>query len=114
MYTDDLVILTPSASGLSGLMQVHGLYGVNHDIKYYSKKSAVLVCKRKYIKNVEVPSLNGEVIKEVHNIKYLGYFICNTLQDDKDNLWQCRQLYATGNMLEKMLYVLYKSEADST
>ena len=55
MYADDLVILFPSVSGLSELMQVCGLYGLNHDIKYNSKKNAVLICKSKYTKFVDVP-----------------------------------------------------------
>ena len=45
MYADDLVILSPSVSRLSELMQVGGRYGLNHDIKYNSKKSAVLIFK---------------------------------------------------------------------
>ena len=49
MYADDLVIMSPSVSGLSEQMQVYGLNGLNHDIKYNSKKSAVLICKSKYI-----------------------------------------------------------------
>ena len=47
MYADDLVILSPSVSRLSELMQVCGLYGLNHDIKYNFKKSAVLIFKSK-------------------------------------------------------------------
>ena len=43
--SQDLVILSPSVSRLSELMQVCGLYGLNHDIKYNSKKSAVLIFK---------------------------------------------------------------------
>ena len=37
------------------------------------KKSAVLVCKSKYMNNFDVPSfkINGETIKEVDHIKYL-------------------------------------------
>ena len=50
MYVDDLVILSPSVSGLSELMQVCGHYGLKHDIKYNSKKSAVLIFKSKYMK----------------------------------------------------------------
>ena len=49
MHVDDLVILSLSVSGLSELMQVCGLYQLNHDIKYNSKKSAVLICKSKYM-----------------------------------------------------------------
>ena len=67
MYADDLVILSPSLTGLSKLLQICGSYGMNHDIKYNSKKSAVLVCKRKFMKNVDVPSfkINGETIKKL-------------------------------------------------
>ena len=43
MYADDLVILSPSVSRLSEQMQVCGLYGLNHDIKYNSKNNAVLI-----------------------------------------------------------------------
>ena len=47
MYVDDLVILSPSVSRLSELIQVCGLYGLNHGIKYNSKKSAMLIFKSK-------------------------------------------------------------------
>ena len=49
------------------MMQVCGSYGMNHDIKYIFKKSAVLFCKSKYMINVDVPpfKINGETIKEV-------------------------------------------------
>ena len=58
---------------------------MNHDIKYNSKKSSVLVYKSKYMKNVDVPSFKiiGETIKEVDHIKYLGHFISTSLRDDK-------------------------------
>ena len=36
-------------------MQVCGFYGLNHDIKYNSMKSAVSVRKGKYMRNVDVP-----------------------------------------------------------
>ena len=89
---------------------------MNHDIKYNTKKSAVLVCKSKYIKKIDVPSfkINGETIKEIDHVKYLGHFISNKLQDDMDILWQCRQLYARGNMLLRKCYMFYRSEADFT
>ena len=55
MYAADLVMLSPSVSGLSELMQVCGLYGLNHDMKYNSKKSAVLIFKSKYMKTFYIP-----------------------------------------------------------
>ena len=89
MYADDLVILSPSQTGLS---------------EYNSKKSAVLVCKSKFMKNFDVPSfkISGEAIKEVDHIKYLGHFISNMLRDDKVILRQYRQLYMLGVICYEM------------
>ena len=86
-------------------------------IKTTTRDSSSLVCKSKYVKDVEVPSfkINGEVIKEVAHVKYLGHFICNTLRDDQDISRQCRQLgpICQRYAIEKLLYVLYRSGADS-
>ena len=40
-YADDLVILSPSVSALSELMQVCGLYGLNHDINVPDSKAVI-------------------------------------------------------------------------
>jgi len=87
--TGDLVILFPSISELSESMQVCELYGLNHNIKYNSKKGAILICKSKHKKNVEVSWFN--IIEET--IQDLYHFIFNKLHDDKDILWL---LYAFG------------------
>ena len=66
-----------------------------------NKKSAIIICRGKYMKNVYPPlyTLNGEVIKEVDRVRYLGHIICNNGKDDKDIMRQCQQLYARGNVL---------------
>ena len=33
MYADDIVLLSPSATGLSSLLHVCGNYGLEHDIR---------------------------------------------------------------------------------
>ena len=38
MYADDLVLLSPSAMGLSLLLSVCSAYCIEHDIKYNSAK----------------------------------------------------------------------------
>ena len=43
MYADDLVLLSPSAMGLSLLLSVCSVYGIEHDIKYNSAKSNVMI-----------------------------------------------------------------------
>ena len=55
MYADDVVNLSSFVSGMSELIQVCRFYWLNHDITYNSKKRRVLICKSKYIKNIDVP-----------------------------------------------------------
>ena len=45
MYADDLVVFCPSAIGLSHLLKICEDYGKVHDIKYNSKKSAIVICR---------------------------------------------------------------------
>ena len=101
MYADDLVIFSPSPVGLSKLLHVCGNYGIKHDIKYNSKKSAVVICRSRFNKNIEYESftINGESISQVSTVKYLGHYICEDLKDDTDVNRQCRQIYAQGNLL---------------
>ena len=86
MYADDLVIFSPSSVGLRALISVCEKYGISHDIPFNHKKSAIMICRGKYMKNVYPPlyTLNGEVIKEVDSVRYLGHIISNDGKDDKD------------------------------
>ena len=101
MYADDIVLLSPSATGLSLLLHVCGKYGLDHDIRFNSKKSAVIICPNSSVKDFSFPSfeMNGESIKEVPFVKYLGHVISADMKDDLDIMRQCRQVYAQGNAL---------------
>ena len=48
MFADDLVLMAPSSMGLSMLLSLCSKYGLEHDIKYNSAKSSVIIfcCKR--------------------------------------------------------------------
>ena len=48
MYADDLVLMAPSSVGSSMLLYVCSEYGIEHDIKYNSAKSNIMIfcCKR--------------------------------------------------------------------
>ena len=65
MYADDIVLLSPSATGLSLLLHVCGKYGLEHDIRFNSKKSAVLIFRNSFVKDFSYPSfvMNGESIR---------------------------------------------------
>ena len=49
--------------------------------------------------------VNGEDIKGVKCVKYLGHIICSDSKDVKDIMRQCRQLYARGNVIFRKLYM---------
>ena len=107
MYADDIVLLSPSATGLSLLLHVCGKYGLEHDIRFNSKKSAVLIFRNSFVKDFRYPSfvMNGESIKEVPFVKYLGHVISADMKDDLDIMRQCRQLYAQGNALARRFHM---------
>ena len=67
MYADDIVLLSPSATGLSLLLHVGGNYGLEHDIRFNSKKSAIIIFRNSLVKDFTFPSfvMNGESIMEV-------------------------------------------------
>ena len=107
MYADDLVIFSPSSVGLRALIAVCEQYGISHDIRFNHKKSAIMICRGHYMKNVYPPlyTLNGEVIKEVDSVRYLGHIISSNGKDDKDIMRQCQQLYARGNVLLRKFHM---------
>ena len=112
MYADDIVLLIPSATGLSLLLHVCGKYGLEHDIRFNSKKSAVIIFRNSFVKDFSYPSfvMNGESIKEVPFVKYLGHVISADMKDDLDIMRHCRQLYAQGSC-SSFSYVLGQCES---
>ena len=78
MYADDIVLLSPSATGLSLLLHVCGKYGLDHDIRFNSKKSAVIIFRNSSVKDVSFPSfeMNGESIKEMPFVKSWSCYKC--------------------------------------
>ena len=107
MYADDLVLVAPSAKGMRELLHICELYGTEQDIKYNPKKSAILICRSLYTKNVSFApfSIKGESINIVNKVKYLGHIITDDGMDDQDILRQCRQLYAQGNTLARNFFM---------
>ena len=94
MYADNIVLLSPSAIGLSLLLHVCGKYGLEHDIRFNSKKSVVIIFRNSFVKDFSFPSfvMNGES-NEVPFVKYIGHVINDDMKDDLDIMRQCKQLY---------------------
>ena len=81
MYADDLVLLAPSAAGLSLLLSACSYYDIEFDVKFNSAKSNVMVFCCNLLKDIPVPNfmLNGVAINKVSNCKYLGHCINDKL-----------------------------------
>ena len=71
MYADDIVLLCPSAIGLCYLLDECEKYGLTHDIKYNSKKSAIVVFRNSFVKNTDFPSYQGGTLCEVSRSFYM-------------------------------------------
>ena len=70
MYADDLVIFSPSSIGLRALITVCEEYAVSHEMVFNHKKSVILICRSKYMKNVyHVFTLNGKIIDESDTVR---------------------------------------------
>ena len=99
--------MCPSHRGLQELLVVCEKYALEHDIKFNTKKSVVLVRRSKLLKNAIIPSfeLCNEKLKEVNEVKYLGHYITSDGSDVKDMSRACRQLYAQGNSLIRKFHM---------
>ena len=106
-YADDLVLLCPSHRGLQELLETCEKYAREHDIIFNTKKSVVMIRRSKLLKTAVVQpfKLCNEVLKEVIETKYLGYFITADGKDDRDMTRACRQLYAQGNSLIRKFHM---------
>ena len=115
MYADDLVLLSPSTTGLRELLCACEKYSKEHAIIYNSKNS-VLICKNRATMHVHSPSfaVNDTVIGEVATVKYLGHVITNHMTDDADMMRQRRQLYALGNVLARRFHIMCSIEVKNT
>jgi hypothetical protein len=53
------------------------------------------------VKNLSIPAmyLDGKQLMIVHEQKYLGVFLTDTIKDDCDIKRQIRSIYARGNVL---------------
>ena len=99
MYADDLVLLSPSAAGLSILLSICSTYGIEYDVMYNSTKSIVLIFRSKLLKNVHVPEF------EINNTAIDTVCINDELSDDDDMTRQRNKIYAQGNALIRKFYM---------
>ena len=105
-YADDLVLISPSSSGLQTLLDVCKSCSIDLDILFNESKCKVMIFKSVLFRNCLNPAfyLGEHVLVECLSYKYLGHLICSSRNDDLDILCQCRSIYAKGNSLIRKFY----------
>ena len=111
MYADDLVLLSPSTAGLQTLLDICSEFGISHDVKFNSKKSAVMSFESDSIQKINIPDfkINGEKIDCVDKYCYLGHIIQKDLSDEYDIERQRKKLYRQGNAIIRKFYMCDES-----
>ena len=106
-YADDLVLICPSHRGLQELLETCEKFANEHDIIFNTKKSVVMIRRSKLLKSAVIQpfKLCKEVLSEVSETKYLGYYLTADGKDDRDMTRACRQLYAQGNSLVRKFHM---------
>ena len=107
MYADDIVLISPSSAGLDILLKFCNQYGIQNDIKFNSKKSAILPFLPVDKKKIRIPTfeLNNENIPIVDNFRYLGHILSSDSSDDLDIQRQRKKVYAQGNSILRKFHM---------
>ena len=107
LYADDLVLISPSSRGLHTLLGECEKYGIEHNITFNAKKSAMLCFRTnstcKFIEPVF--TLNDNAIPYVKEIKYLGHYLSYTSSDALDIERQRKKIFIQGNSLIRKFYM---------
>ena len=98
MYADDIVLLSPSRTGLQSLLDMCMSFAERNFMKVNYKKSMAITFRRKrnlLCKETEF-CLDGNRLKQVDEISHLGHKLSSYILDDFSAVQErCRKFYAT-------------------
>ena len=95
-YADDLVLVSPSASGMNELIQECESFSTEYGLKFNESKTVLLYFKPYNFKINPCTSIkmNGTLINVECSCKYLGHLITSKLSDNEDMKRQIRSFMA--------------------
>ena len=102
-YADDMVLISPTATGLQTLINTCCIFANNHDIIYNETKTQCMAIMPKRLKSIPDPliTLEGHRLQFVNEFPYLGHIISKDLKDNADINNRRRKLCAIGNMITR-------------
>ena len=95
-YADDLVLVSPTASGMNELIQECESFSTEYGLKFNESKTVLLYFKPDNFKINPCTSIkmNGTLINVECSCKYLGHMITSKLSDNEDIKRQIRSFMA--------------------
>ena len=102
-YADDIVLLSPSATGLQKLIDAAYSEALDIELKFNYEKTKCMVFRagvhRRENANIHNFRINDNNIEFVNSFKYLGYIIDNDFYCNNDIIRARNKFYAQFNML---------------
>ena len=83
-YADDLMLLSPTVSGLRQMLQTCESFGSTYGVKYNASKTVCVLYTRKKVSIKPTVKLCGTTLQWVDSVKHLGNTLMNTLDDSVD------------------------------
>ena len=106
LYTDDIVLFSPSSKWLQKLLDVSYAYGCDNDIQFNPLKSVAIYIDSRKADVFRDLTIGGDKLNFVTTFKYIGHIISNDLSDEADMKARVRQMYAKSdnNMLRQRFH----------
>jgi len=102
-YADDMVLLSPTPSGLQQMLNICADYATNHDILFNAKKTVCMAMLPRTFRHMTLPKITlcDKSLVYVDDYKYLGFRISNDVcrADDSEIRQQYRLLCGRANSL---------------
>lgn len=104
---DDLVVYSPSSTGLQQFLHICSTFGVEHDIRYNDRKSAPMTWRTKDCKHLEFQKLKllENILIISNKVKYFGHLITDKIMDNEDIYTQCQMLHKQTSPYVNLMYV---------
>ncbi len=96
-YADDMTLVCPSVKGLQRMVDICAEYGMSYDVKYNEKKSVCIVFDRKREQKTVDIYLNGNKLECVQNVKHLGVYISNDMNNGYELIKKKGNFIGTAN-----------------
>ena len=95
-YADDIVLLSPSITGLQRLIDLTSHFLTDRSLLLNAKKSQFIVFRKTSFDQNCTVKLNGEQIQPIDSVNYLGHLFESNCSDAADIQKTCIRIISSG------------------